>query len=171
MWHYTGKHRPEFAEIPQAGQESVWDYPRPPKIVHDNREIVVQVDGQEIARTTSGVRVLETASPPTVYLPRQDVAIDRLERASAGSFCEWKGRATYWTIRTGATVLPNAAWSYENPSNAFSAIVGYLSFYPALLECTIAGEIVRPQPGGFYGGWVTNEIVGPYKGTPGTTGW
>lgn len=171
MWHYTGKHRPDFADVPEPGQESVWDYPRPPKCVKDNREIIVSIDGHQIARTTRAVRVLETASPPTVYLPRQDVAMELLDQASGGSFCEWKGRATYWTIRVAATVLPSAAWSYENPSSSFASIAGYLSFYPALLKCTIAGETVRPQPGGFYGGWVTNQIAGPYKGPPGTSGW
>jgi uncharacterized protein (DUF427 family) len=171
MWQFTGKQRPSFALPPGEGQESVWDYPRPPVCVKDSRKIVVACGTTTIAETTHAIRVLETASPPTVYLPPQDVDLACLRRESGSSFCEWKGQATYWSVVTADAEIKNAGWSYDNPTAAFQEIAGYLSFYPALLACTIDGETVRPQPGEFYGGWVTNEIVGPCKGQPGTSGW
>jgi uncharacterized protein (DUF427 family) len=168
-WANTGAARPAFAHEPGPGQESVWDYPRPPAIVPDRRTVVVGDPGDPIADSTRAIRVLETASPPTFYLPADDVRTDRLVRADGRSFCEWKGQARYWAIADapGTTV----GWDYPEPFGEFSAIAGYFSFYPALVECRVDGELVRAQPGGFYGGWVTDEIVGPYKGEPGTGGW
>ena len=172
MWQYTGKVRPGFAMEPAAGQESVWDYPRPPICKPDSRMIRVCLGEYEIAETRAAIRVLETASPPTVYLPKTDIKMDRLISHGGGSFCEWKGGATYWSVELpGGKVIKNAAWSYETPSQRFSSIANHLSFYPAMVDCFIDDEKVRPQPGGFYGGWVTDEIVGPYKGEPGTSHW
>jgi uncharacterized protein (DUF427 family) len=171
MWKYVGTRKPDFAEEAGPGQESVWDYPRPPMCVDDRREICVRVAGLLVARTTRAVRVLETASPPTIYVPPDDVNMQLLQQGSNGSICEWKGRATYWSVLADTRLLQNVAWSYEAPTTRFTKIAGYLSFYPAALDCTIDGQEVRPQPGGFYGGWVTDEIVGPYKGEPGTAGW
>lgn len=172
MWKYTGKRRPDFAIAPASGQESVWDYPRPPVCKPDARLIRVCLGKLEIAETRSAIRILETASPPTVYLPRSDIRMDLLVSSQGGSFCEWKGSATYWSIRlSSGTTLKNAAWSYDTPSQRFSSIENYLSFYPAIVDCFINDEEVRPQPGGFYGGWVTDEIVGPYKGDTGTSHW
>lgn len=171
MWKYTGKFRPEFAQAPQPGQESVWDYPRPPRCVLDSRQITVRLGEVLIAQTTAAIRVLETASPPTIYIPPSDVCFDSLESAPSQSFCEWKGAATYWSLRTAAGPLKNIGWSYSSPVPSFAAIKDYLSFYPRQVECYIDSQRVRGQDGGFYGGWVTDEIVGPHKGAPGTSGW
>jgi uncharacterized protein (DUF427 family) len=172
MWKFTGRHRPDFAVLPQEGQESVWDYPRPPAVVVDDRLVTVWFKGVEIASTTKAVRVLETASPPTFYLPRSAVRMEDLQEASGSSFCEWKGRATYWSVVIpGHPPLPKVAWSYEQPFQQFAAIKGYLSFYPSRVDCFVGGTRVRPQPGAFYGGWVTPEVVGPFKGEPGSQSW
>ena len=170
-WEYTGKVRPVFADEPKPGQESVWDYPRPPRLEPDARLVIVRLGSVEIARTRSSVRVLETASPPTFYLPPGDVHLTYLEPASGASFCEWKGAARYWTIVVEGQRLEGAAWSYPDPTPAFAALRDYVSFYPARLDCLVAGEHVRPQPGGFDGGWLTSEIVGPVKGADGTDSW
>jgi uncharacterized protein (DUF427 family) len=170
-WEFTGQHRPPFAVAPKEGQESVWDYPRPPRLAADEREVVVRAADAELARTRRSVRVLETASPPTFYLPRSDVDDRLVEPAAGGSMCEWKGAASYWTVVANGTRLERVAWSYEEPFEPFAEIAGYLSFYPAHVECYVNGERVRPQPGSFYGGWVTEEVVGPFKGEPGSTGW
>ncbi len=151
----------------------MWDYPRPPRLEPVPRLVVVRLGKREIARTTGGHRVLETSHPPTWYLPRSDIdptAIRQSDRT--GSMCEWKGAATYWdVVRADGSLLPAAGWSYEQPTAAFRAITGFLSFYPAQLDCTIDGEPVRPQEGGFYGGWVTDDVVGPFKGGARSWGW
>lgn len=172
QWKYRGTGRPAFAEPVGEGQESVWDYPRPPAIQAESREVLVKWQGTLIAQTHAALRVLETASPPTIYLPREDIGRQWLESASGSSLCEWKGQASYWSVRVDSdNVLPAVAWSYEEPFPEFQPIAGYISFYPAALECYLAGVRVQPQPGGLYGGWVTPEIVGPYKGNPGTESW
>jgi uncharacterized protein (DUF427 family) len=170
-WSYRGNTRPDFAEEPGPGRESVWDYPRPPAVVHDTRPVLVRADGTTIAESHDAIRVLETASPPTLYLPRKDVALDRLELATGSSLCEWKGTARYYDVVTDSRRFPKAAWSYASPFPEFEALAGYFAFYPHDLECTVAGERVRPQGGGFYGGWVTDEIAGPWKGEPGSGAW
>ncbi len=171
MWRFTGSERPSFAIEPHEDQESVWDYPRPPVCVEDQREVMVRCAGLVIARSTRCIRVLETASPPTFYLPPADVNLQILQRSAGNSYCEWKGAATYWSLVEGDRQIKNAGWSYAAPPQRFSSIKNYLSFYPAKLACTVDGQPVRPQAGGFYGGWVTDEIVGPYKGETGTGGW
>jgi uncharacterized protein (DUF427 family) len=170
-WRYFGQERPPFAVEPQAGQESVWDYPRPPRLEADTREVVVRFDGIELARTRQARRVLETASPPTFYIPREDVNSEFLRPAPGASRCEWKGAARYWTVSTHSAHVEAAAWSYEDPLPAFESIRGHVSFYPGRVECTVGGVRVLPQPGGFYGGWITPEVVGPFKGDPGSSGW
>jgi uncharacterized protein (DUF427 family) len=162
--------RPAFAQPPGPGQESVWDYPRPPILQPDPREIVVCAGSFEVARTTRAIRVLETASPPTFYVPPGDVQLP-LERAPGTTWCEWKGQARYWTIVAGDQRIERAAWSYPDPSPPFESIRDYIAFYPARLECRVGGIRVQPQPGRFYGGWITPEVVGPFKGEPGTEGW
>jgi uncharacterized protein (DUF427 family) len=169
MWQYRGQKRPDFAIAPGPGEESVWDYPRPPRLVPDARRIEVRAGGVLIACSTAAMRILETASPPTVYLPSADVDMSQLVRIAGSSGCEWKGVAGYWAL--AANPRTPVGWSYESPLPAFAAIRGALSFYPALLECTVDGERVRPQPGGFYGGWITKEIVGPVKGVSGSGNW
>ena len=168
MWKFRGQRRPDFAIEPGPGQESVWDYP-PPALEADHRLVEVRHRDSVIARTTSSVRIKETASPPSVYLPATSVDWDRLTPVSGQSFCEWKGAARYWALvsEPGTPV----AWAYPDPSEDFSRIADHVSFYPSLLECYVDGERVRPQAGGFYGGWVTDDIVGPFKGEPGTGGW
>lgn len=171
MWQFNGQKRPEFAEATEDGQESVWDYPRPPICVPDLREVTVHLGDVQVASSHESVRVLETASPPTFYLPLTDVNLDLLRKSSNNSFCEWKGLATYWSIHADGQVLENAAWSYEDLPNEYALLESCISFYPALFECRVDGELVKPQPGKFYGGWVTSEVVGPFKGEDGTWDW
>ena len=155
-------------EQPGPGQESVWDYPRPPRLEPSSRHLVIRLGSDVVADTTAAYRVLETSHPPNWYLPRSDVDERLLRRSQArGTICEWKGQATYWDVGG----LDRAAWSYESPTAGFVAITGYLAFYPTVLECTVDGERVEPQPGGFYGGWITGDVTGPFKGAPGTMGW
>ena len=170
MWKYQGQQRPSFAIPPGPGQESVWDYPRPPALVPDAREVGVWHAGVQIASTRRAWRVLETASPPTFYLPPDDIDLQQLMPVPGRSFCEWKGMARYWGL-AGHPHLGAVAWSYDDPSADFAALRSMLAFYPAQLDCRVDRQPVRPQPGGFYGGWITDEIVGPYKGEAGTSGW
>jgi len=170
-WQLRGQVRPAGAVEPGPGQESVWDYPRPPVIVNDARLVQVRLNGRLIAESHSARRVLETASPPTFYLPPESVQFDCLQADTDTSFCEWKGRATYFSVCEGKHCVKNAAWTYPEPFAEFTAIKNYLAFYPGRLECYVDGERVRAQAGGFYGGWITGEIVGPFKGEHGTSAW
>jgi len=170
MWKYTGTQRPPFADVPGPGQESVWDYPRPPDLAPDPRLLEVRCEDVIIASTRSAVRVIETAGPPTFYIPPEHVDRSRIVRAPGDSRCEWKGTAGYWTLAETPD-RPPVAWSYPSPSTAFERIRDFLAFYPDRLACFVAGERVRPQPGGFYGGWITDELVGPFKGEAGTESW
>jgi len=171
MWKYTGHKRPPFAETPEPSQESVWDYPRPPKLLADHRRIVVQRSGLLIADSRESYRILETAGPPTFYIPPHDVHAELLKPFPGTSICEWKGAAQYWTFATPTAPRQAIAWSYPTAHDPYGAIANYFSFYPGRVECFVDGERVRPQPGYFYGGWITKEIVGPWKGAPGTEGW
>jgi len=168
MWKNTGNQRPEFAAEPGPGQESVWDYPRPPSLVPDPRVIEVHANGRLLISTRQSYRVLETASPPTFYLPPEKLEPGVLVRTSGRSFCEWKGEAVYWALAGDTEAV---AWSYPEPTPAFLPIRGYVAFYPGRVDCYVTGERVRAQPGGFYGGWITDEIVGPVKGESGTGHW
>lgn len=171
-WTNRGNRRPAFADIPSESQESVWDYPRPPALAPDTRRVRVVLDDHVVADTRAAFRLLETSHAPTFYLPRQDVDTLRLERLSrAGSRCEWKGAATYFDVVGGDKREAGAAWSYESPFGDFAQLKGHIAFYASRLECYVDGERARPQPGGFYGGWVTSELSGPFKGEPGTGGW
>ena len=159
-------------EKPGPGQESVWDYPRPPALVRSDRHVVVRRPGsgggELVAETTRAFRVLETSHPPTWYVPPEDAAVGAVTPSKARStMCEWKGAATYWDVLGDAA----AAWSYEEPTRRFAELAGYLAFSPARLACFVDGERVRPQEGGFYAGWVTDDVVGPFKGIPGSWGW
>lgn len=170
-WRFRGQARPAGALQPGPGQESAWDYPRPPAIVDDTRLVQVRLHDTLIAETRAARRVLETASPPTFYLPPDAVRSDCLQPDSGSSFCEWKGRASYFSVCVGEHCVTHAAWRYPQPFAAFTAIRNYLAFYPDRLECYVDGERVRAQAGGFYGGWITGDIVGPFKGEPGTSAW
>jgi uncharacterized protein (DUF427 family) len=170
MWQYRGQKRPPFADQPQAGQESVWDYPRPPKLEPFSATVEVIANDTLVARSVDTLRVLETASPPTVYIPPQDIDMSLLSRTAGSSFCEWKGSASYWKLVHDAAGIP-VAWSYNEPFPAFEKIRDYLCFYPARIACYVNGERVQAQPGEFYGGWITAAIVGPFKGEPGSGHW
>jgi uncharacterized protein (DUF427 family) len=170
MWNYRGQRRPPFAKQPEPGQESVWDYPRPPKVVACSCEVDVRHNDREIAHSTASFRVLETASPPTFYMPKKDIDLTLLVPAPGQTFCEWKGVATYWALADSPAGAP-VAWQYTDPRNGFEMLRECLSFYPARVACFVDGERVRPQHSEFYGGWVTNNIAGPFKGDPGTGDW
>lgn len=163
-WRNRGNGRPRFALEPGPGQESVWDYPRPPRIEPDPRVLEVHHRDERLAFTNRAVRVLETASPPAFYVPPEDVVTERLVDSGGRSLCEWKGEAVDWSLVNGPASI---AWSYERYFAEFESIAGWIAFYPARVECFLGGERVRPQPGGYYGGWTTDEIVGPVKGEPG----
>lgn len=164
--------RPSQAVVPGPGQESVWDYPRPPRLEASARHLKIVFNGEVIAETSRSQRVLETSHPPVYYIPPEDVREEFLLPATGASFCEWKGEAGYRTVRVGDREVRSAAWFYPDPTPAFAAIKGYLAFYPGRMdECFVDGERVAAQPGDFYGGWITGEIVGPFKGEPGTMGW
>ena len=154
----------------RPGQESVWDYPRPPRLVADPRRVEVVGPTGTIASSEAAVRVCETASPPTFYVPQSDVVMSALKILPTHSYCEWKGAASYWALRDDPDSVA-VAWGYEAPSAAFAALASRVSFYPGRIECYVAGERARPQPGGFYGGWITDDVAGPFKGEPGTGHW
>jgi uncharacterized protein (DUF427 family) len=154
------------------GQESVWDYPRPPRVEASRRLVVVELGGVVVATTARALRVLETSHPPSWYLPTEDFVRGSLETADGSSFCEYKGRASYLDVVGGGMRASAAAWYYPSPMPGFEGLVDHVALYPGRMDrCTIDGEIVRAQDGGFYGGWVTDDVVGPFKGGPGTVGW
>lgn len=154
-------------------QESVWDYPRPPRLEPSGEQVEVVLGGVVVARTSRSLRLLETSHPPTYYLPLADFTDGSLRPADGGStFCEWKGQAAYLDVVGGGVVASRAAWYYPTPTASYAAILDHVALYPGLMDrCTVDGEVVQPQPGGFYGGWVTSRVVGPFKGGPGTWGW
>lgn len=171
QWRWRGTERPPFAQIPRDGQVSVWDFPRPPRLVPDSREVVVKWGFIEVVRTRNSVLALETSHPPSFYLPWRDVAPGLLQKVPGSSFCEWKGPATYWSLMSADRRLERVAWSYPKPLAGAEAVADCIAFYPANLECRVEGALVTAQPGGFYGGWITPELVGPFKGEPGGSGW
>lgn len=157
---------------PGAGQESVWDYPRPPRVEPTTKCIRVVFNGQTVAVTTQALRVLETSHPPVYYIPPQDVMMAFFSPTNRRTFCEFKGTAAYWTITVGERRAENAAWSYPDPNPGYEAIKNYLAVYPGKMDvCYVDDERVTAQEGDFYGGWITSDIIGPFKGGPGTLGW
>lgn len=165
------RERPPRVE-PGPGQESAWDYPRPPSVEPVRRILRVEFGGLSVAETIAGLRVVETASPPTYYFPPSDVATEFLEPCRLATICEWKGLASHWTIRVGDHAAEEAAWSYPDPRPGYEGIRGYLAFYARKVDvCTVGSEKVVPQEGSFYGGWITSDVVGPFKGGPGTEAW
>lgn len=156
----------------KPGQDSVWDYPRPPRLEAVSKRLRVCCNGQTIADTTRGHRVLETSHPPVYYFPPDDIRMGYLSVAGGSSYCEWKGQAGYFTIDVSSKREERAAWSYSDPTAAFTAIRDHIAFYCHMMDsCFVGDEQARPQPGSFYGGWVTDDIVGPFKGESGTAGW
>ncbi|GJD44402.1 hypothetical protein AFCDBAGC_2269 [Methylobacterium cerastii] len=166
----------------KPGEESVWDYPRPPRLEPVAATLKVVLAGRTIAETRAGFRVLETSHPPTYYFPPGDVAAGVLGPARRAGICEWKGRAVLFDVLAGGATtpgattpgatIPGAAWAYPDPTPGFRAIAGYVAFYAGPMEaCFVGGVRAEPQPGGFYGGWITPGVVGPFKGGPGSMGW
>lgn len=157
---------------PAPGQESVWDYPRPPRLEATNKHIQIIFNGMVIADTRRARRVLETSHPPVYYLPPEDIQMAYLSPAAGSSLCEWKGAARYYNLEVNGRHVERVAWSYPDPTPSFAAIKDHIAFYAAPMDaCLVDGERARPQPGEFYGGWITGDIVGPFKGEPGTRGW
>lgn len=174
--------------VPAPGQESVWDYPRPPRLENSSRRIRIVFNGETIVDTTAAKRVLETSHPPSYYIPPADIRMEFFKLTARSTFCEWKGQAAYYTITVGDPVrissadreafpeqcrsAENAAWFYPNPTAAFADLKDYVAFYPSRMDaCYVDDELVQAQPGDFYGGWITRDIVGPFKGSMGTWGW
>jgi uncharacterized protein (DUF427 family) len=156
----------------KQGQESVWDYPRPPIWEKVSKRVVVTFGGRVIVDTTDAIRVLETSHPPAYYLPISHFVPGVLVPAEGSTFCEFKGRASYFDVVSGDDVAVKAAWSYPDPARGFGVLADRVSLYPGRMDrCEIDGEVVVAQEGDFYGGWITSNIVGPYKGAPGTWGW
>ncbi len=154
------------------GQESVWSYPRPAIAEPTSAHIVIVHAGVVVAETRRAVRTLETSHPPSYYIPPADIRPGVLRRAAGSSFCEWKGAAVYWDVVLGAVTLPRVGWSYPSPTAPFAALRDHLAFYAAPFDaCTVDGATVIPQPGDFYGGWITPSVVGPFKGVPGSRFW
>lgn len=165
-WEFNGDFRPKFADAPEPHQESVWDFPRPPLIEAVQHDLQVSYQGSVLAKTTKGVRIIETAGAPTYYFPPDDVKTGLLSLGSMGSLCEWKGFSQPLFL-DGKEI----GWRYVRMFPQYKALYMWPSFYPAEVDCFIDAEQVSPQVGGYYGGWVTSNLAGPIKGEPGTQGW
>jgi uncharacterized protein (DUF427 family) len=157
---------------PDAGMESVWDYPRPPRVEPCLDRATVHHRGIVVADSTLTMRVLETSHPPGIYIPPGDVDTSLLRPSPRTTVCEYRGRAAYWHLVVEGDMVRDAAWSYPDPAPGYEAIRDHLAFYPGRVdECRLGDERVTPQEGSFYGGWITSHVIGPFKGGPGTTGW
>ncbi|MGH3144192.1 MAG: DUF427 domain-containing protein [Rubrobacter sp.] len=157
---------------PGPGQESVWDYPRPPRMESVNDKVKVVFGGVTLAYTTRARRVLETSHPPVYYISPEDIRTEHLRPSQGTSYCEWKGRTRYYDAVTGGREELRAGWFYPDPTPSFASLRGYVAFYPSRMDaCWVGGEKVEAQEGDFYGGWITPNLVGPFKGAPGTWGW
>lgn len=157
---------------PQPGQESVWNYPRPAILQDTNKHIKIIFNGIVLAETTKAKRVLETSHPPSYYIPAEDIRMEHLIATSRKTICEWKGMSEYYDVAVGSKYVSNAAWRYIHPTPNFKSIQQHYSFYPNLMDaCYVNDELVKPQAGSFYGGWITSDVVGPFKGEPGTNWW
>ena len=171
-WRRAPRRRPEAIEKPGPGQQSVWDFPRPPRVEAASKPVRVEFAGVEVARSQRALRVVETSSPPCYYLPREDVRVDLLEESVSTSFCEWKGIARYLSLRVGERRSVDAVWTYPDPDPGYEALRARLAFFPARVDaCFVGDDRVRAQPGPYYGGWITPELVGPFKGEPGSEDW
>jgi uncharacterized protein (DUF427 family) len=171
-WRNFSRVRPSGIVIPAPGQESVWDYPRPPRVEPVSQPVRVEFAGRVLAETTRAFRVCETSSPPVYYIPAADVDLSAIVPSERTSFCEWKGVARYWTVQRKDRIAKDAGWSYPDPDDGLESIRDYLSFYPRRMDaCYVGTDRVTPQPGFYYGGWVTPDLVGPFKGVPGSESW
>ena len=166
------RERPDVVDVSDPGQESVWDYPRPPRVERVAWRIRVEFEGLLLVDSRAARRVVETSGPPVYYVPPRDVRLAHLEPSDRTSLCEWKGTARYFSIRVGDHVAQDAAWSYPEPFPGYEEIRDQLAFFAGKVDaCRVGDERVTPQPGGYYGGWVTRAIVGPFKGQPGSERW
>ena len=157
---------------PASNQESVWDYPRPPRLERTTKTLRVDFAGEVLAQSARAWRVLETSHPPVYYIPREDVDMDLLTPSAGSTNCEWKGAAQYFDAVVGERRAEQCAWTYPRPVKAFEPIAGHFAFYAARVDaCYVDGILVEAQPGNFYGGWITPDVVGPFKGGPGSWGW
>ncbi len=157
---------------PGPGQESVWDYPRPPRLETVSAPIRVVFNGTTIAETDRALRILETSHPPTYYIPPEDVATNYLTREDRSTHCEWKGQSVYYTVTVDDRTAPHAAWSYPSPNDRYAELEDHVAFYASKMDaCYVGDEEAHAQDGDFYGGWITSDIVGPFKGGPGSIGW
>ena len=157
---------------PKAGQESVWDYPRPPRVEDTNKHIQIIFNKQVIADTYRAKRLLETSHPPNYYIPLEDIKSEYLTQSHHASYCEWKGKARYYNVQVEDRQALNAAWGYPDISPRYAALKGSVGFYPGPMDaCYVDEEQVEPQAGDFYAGWITKDVVGPFKGEPGSWGW
>jgi len=164
--------QPRKIQIPKRGQESVWNYPRPPRLERVHQQISVEFGGLVLAETTQGFRLLETASPPVYYFPPVDVRTAYLMPSVKQTVCKWKGVARYWSLRVQKRVALDAAWSYPIPREEYEDLRDYFAFYPGKMDaCYVGKQRVTPQPGEFYGGWITSQVLGPFKGESGTEFW
>ncbi len=171
-WRAFPRQRPADIVSPGPGQESVWDYPRPPRVEPVAKRLRVEFGGMVLGETSKGLRVLETSSPPVYYFPPADIVATALVQTNHSTFCEWKGVAQYWSIQILDRIANQCAWSYPDPSPGYEIIQHYVAFYPSLMgACYVGDELVTSQPGDFYGGWITPNITGPFKGDPGTESW
>ena len=157
---------------PKPNQESVWDYPRPPRVEDTTKRIRIIFNNQLIVDTHRAKRLLETSHPPNYYIPPDDIKMEYLQPSDRASFCEWKGKASYYTLQVGNHQAKDVAWYYPNISPRYKELEGYVSFYPAPMDaCYVDAEQVQPQEGNFYAGWITHNIIGPFKGGPDSWGW
>jgi len=171
-WRELARSRPARIDTPGPDQESVWDYPRPPRVEPVARAVRVEFAGRVIAESICALRVIETSSPPAYYIPAADVALEYLQKINEPTFCEWKGNAQTWSIEIAQRVAYAAAWSYPHPEHGFESIADHLAFHANRVDaCYVGDQPVIPQPGEYYGGWITPEIVGPFKGEPGSETW
>ena len=154
------------------GQESVWSYPRPARAEPVSAHVVIEHRGLRVVETRQAIRVVETSHPPTYCIPRADIRAGALRPAPGRSLCEWKGEAVYWDVVLGDEILSRVGWSYPRATEPFAALRDHVAFYAGPFDrCTVDGETVLAQPGGFYGGWITSQVAGPFKGVPGSMGW
>ena len=153
-------------------KESVWDYPRPPRLEKTESELKVVFNGMTLAETNGALRVLETSHPPVYYFPSEDVKMEYLTKTWKSSYCEWKGKAKYYSLNVGSKTADNCAWYYPSPVKEYEFMKNHIAFYPQMMDaCYVNGEKVNTQDGDFYGGWITKNITGPFKGAPGTSLW
>lgn len=170
-WQRMGRRPPEI-EVPGPGQESVWDFPRPPRVEPVASPVRVELARVVVAETSAALRVLETAGAPVYCIPPGDVRLDLLAPSSRRSTCEWKGEAVYWHVTVGDDRREDAAWSYPHPFPKYGTLRDYVAFYADRMDaCYVGAERVRAQPGGFYGGWVPANLTGPFKGEAGSEWW